>query len=63
MNPSFFKAIGAFPTLGIMLAVGAVSVSLPAGAAAENAEDLIAKGDVYYARLQASESLKYYLPS
>ena len=46
-----------------MLAVGVVSVSLPAGAAAENAEDLIAKGDVYYARLQASESLKYYLPS
>ena len=63
MNPSFFKAIGAFPTLRIMLAVGVVSVSLPAGAAAENAEDLIAKGDVYYARLQASESLKYYLPS
>jgi tetratricopeptide (TPR) repeat protein len=46
-----------------MLAVGVVSVSLPAGAAAENAEDLIAKGDVYYARLQASESLKYYLPA
>ena len=46
-----------------MLAVGVVSVSLPAGAAAENAADLITKGDVYYARLQASESLKYYLPS
>jgi tetratricopeptide (TPR) repeat protein len=30
---------------------------------AETAEDLIRKGDVFYARLQPSEALKFYLPA
>jgi tetratricopeptide (TPR) repeat protein len=33
------------------------------GAAAESAEDLIQKGDVHYAKLQAAEALKFYLPA
>jgi tetratricopeptide (TPR) repeat protein len=31
--------------------------------ASESAEDLIRKGDVFYARLQPSEALKFYLPA
>ncbi|MDR3404739.1 MAG: hypothetical protein P4L99_19705 [Chthoniobacter sp.] len=31
--------------------------------ASESAEDLIRKGDVYYAKLQPSEALKFYLPA
>ena len=30
---------------------------------AESADSLIAEGDVFYAKLQASEALKYYLPA
>ena len=30
---------------------------------AESAEDLIQKGDVFYARLEAADALKYYLPA
>jgi hypothetical protein len=30
---------------------------------AESADDLIQQGDVYYAKLQANEALKYYLPA
>jgi tetratricopeptide (TPR) repeat protein len=63
MNPSFLKAVGTFPVIGLILGIGAVSISLSGVASGENAEDLIAKGDVYYARLDASESLKYYLPA
>jgi tetratricopeptide (TPR) repeat protein len=42
-------------TLGLVLANAAMG--------AESAEELIRKGDVYYAKLQASEALKYYLPA
>ena len=31
--------------------------------ASESAEDLIRKGDVYYAKLQPTEALKFYLPA
>ena len=34
-----------------------------AGAGGESAEELIQKGDVYYAKLQAAEALKFYLPA
>jgi len=33
------------------------------GRATESADDLIRKGDVYYAKLQPSEALKFYLPA
>jgi tetratricopeptide (TPR) repeat protein len=33
------------------------------GRASESAEDLIRKGDVYYAKLQPTEALKFYLPA
>jgi tetratricopeptide (TPR) repeat protein len=43
----------------------AAALILTAGAAqaAEPADELIKKGDVYYARLQADEALKFYLPA
>jgi tetratricopeptide (TPR) repeat protein len=63
MNPSFLKTLGSFPGVSLMLGIGVISVSQPMVAKGENAEDLIAKGDVYYSRLQASEALKYYLPA
>jgi tetratricopeptide (TPR) repeat protein len=63
MNPSFIKTLGSFPGVSIMLGIGVISVSLPAVALGENAEDLIAKGDVYYAKLDASDALKFYLPA
>ena len=33
------------------------------GSAAESAEELIQKGDVFYDKLQAAEALKFYLPA
>src|SRR5436190_19563380 len=33
------------------------------GAGAETARELIEKGDVFYAKLQASEALEFYLPA
>jgi len=33
------------------------------GAGAESAEELIEQGDVFYAKLQAAEALKFYLPA
>jgi tetratricopeptide (TPR) repeat protein len=63
MNPPFLKTLGSFPGIGLMLGIGVICVSLPTVASGQNAEELIAKGDVYYARLQASEALKYYLPA
>jgi hypothetical protein len=56
MNPALIKALGTGCTILLTLGIGVAFGT-------ENAEDLIAKGDVYYARLQASESLKYYLPA
>src|SRR3984957_20820704 len=53
MNPPFFKV---FP--------GIVALFLaPAALHAGPADELIAKGDVSYARLQAAEALKFYLPA
>jgi tetratricopeptide (TPR) repeat protein len=53
MNPPFFKV---FP--------GIVALFLaPAALHAGPADELIAKGDVSYARWQAAESLKFYLPA
>lgn len=36
---------------------------IPAALHSESADELITKGDVYYARLQAADALKYYLPA
>jgi tetratricopeptide (TPR) repeat protein len=35
----------------------------PRGIASDSADDLIQKGDVFYAKLQPAEALKYYLPA
>lgn len=45
-----------FPVIAVLLFTG---VALRA----EPAETLIAEGDLFYAKLQASEALKYYLPA
>jgi hypothetical protein len=53
MNASFSKP---FPgILGLLLTCAALH--------AEPADELIAKGDVYYINLRAAEALKYYLPA
>ena len=52
MSFTLFKALPAIAAL-----------ILPAALHAEPADDLIAKGDVYYLNLQAAEALKYYLPA
>src|SRR6185369_5439141 len=54
MKPAFF-----FNSLSAALALTLAST----GAAAESAEELIQKGDVFYAKLQAAEALKFYLPA
>ena len=36
---------------------------MPAALHGEAADELIAKGDSYYVRLQAADALKYYLPA
>src|SRR5580765_2910809 len=46
-------------TLSAALTLALVS----AGAGAESAGELIQTGDVFYAKLQASEALKFYLPA
>jgi tetratricopeptide (TPR) repeat protein len=46
-------------TLAAALALALAS----SGIAAESAEELIQKGDVYYAKLQAAEALRFYLPA
>ena len=53
MSPAFFKA---FPAIAPLLLTAAALH-------AEPADELIAKGDVYYINLQAAEALKYYLPA
>jgi tetratricopeptide (TPR) repeat protein len=45
-----------FPVLVALLAIGGTLK-------AESADALITEGDYYYAKLQASESLRYYLPA
>jgi tetratricopeptide (TPR) repeat protein len=46
---------------GLTVAVALALASMATGAV--SADDLIQQGDVYYAKLQANEALKYYLPA
>jgi tetratricopeptide (TPR) repeat protein len=54
MKPAFL-----LNTLSAALALALANM----GIAAESAEELIQKGDVFYAKLQAAEALKFYLPA
>ena len=54
MSPSFF-----YRTLFWIMAL----LLTPAVLHAEPADELIAKGDAFYAKLQAAQALKYYLPA
>jgi tetratricopeptide (TPR) repeat protein len=54
MQPAFLLKI-----LPVALALALAST----GAGAESAKELIQKGDVFYAKLQAAEALKFYLPA
>ena len=54
MRPSFL-----FSTLFAAMALCLAGT----GQSAESADELMQKGDVYYARLQPAEALKYYLPA
>ena len=54
MQPAFL-----LNTLSAALALALAST----GMGAESAGDLIQKGDVFYAKLQAAEALKFYLPA
>ena len=54
MQPAFL-----LNTLSAALALALAST----GIGAESAEELIQKGDVFYAKLQAAEALKFYLPA
>jgi tetratricopeptide (TPR) repeat protein len=54
MQPAFL-----LNTISAALALALAST----GAGAESAEELIQKGDVFYANLQAAEALKFYLPA
>jgi tetratricopeptide (TPR) repeat protein len=53
MNPPFSRA---FPGIVALLLTGAALH-------AELADELIAKGDAYYVKLQAAEALRFYLPA
>jgi tetratricopeptide (TPR) repeat protein len=55
MQPLLFKM---FPRI-----VGLLLSMTPAALHSESADDLIAKGDTYYLKLQAAEALRYYLPA
>jgi tetratricopeptide (TPR) repeat protein len=48
--------------LNTLLAVLALALA-STGACAESAEELIQKGDVFYAKLEAAEALQFYLPA
>src|SRR6187401_2903420 len=54
MQPAFL-----LHTLSAALTLALVST----GIGAESAEELIQKGDVFYAKFQAAEALKFYLPA
>ena len=54
MQPAFL-----LNTLSAALALALAST----GVGAESAEELIQKGDVFYAKLQAAEALRFYLPA
>jgi tetratricopeptide (TPR) repeat protein len=53
MNAVFLRQ---FPMIAVLLFTGGTL-------RADSADALIAEGDLFYARLQASEALKYYLPA
>ncbi len=53
MNPPFIKVLPGVLALLLM----------PAMLRAEPADELIAKGDAFYVKLQAAEALKFYLPA
>ena len=53
MNRAFFEA---FSAIAALLLTGAALQAQPA-------DELIAMGDVFYAKLQAAEALKFYLPA
>ena len=48
--------------LNALLAAAALALASPA-MGADSAEELIRKGDVFYAKLQPAEALKFYLPA
>jgi len=54
MQPAFL-----LNTLSAVLALALASL----GADTESAEELIQKGDIFYAKLQAAEALRFYLPA
>jgi tetratricopeptide (TPR) repeat protein len=56
MNPAFSKVFAAFSAVVALLLTG---VALQA----QSADELIKNGDAYYAKLQAGEALKFYLPA
>jgi tetratricopeptide (TPR) repeat protein len=56
MNPAFSKVFPAFSAIVALLLTG---VALQA----QSADELIKNGDAYYAKLQAGEALKFYLPA
>jgi tetratricopeptide (TPR) repeat protein len=52
------------PSFLLITVCAALALALASTAArAESAEDLIQKGDVFYAKLQATEALEFYLPA
>ena len=55
MKPLLFKVFPRFVALLLPMT--------PAVLHAEPADELIAKGDSFYVRLQAADALKYYLPA
>ena len=56
MNPVFFKVFPAFSAVVALLLTGAALQ-------AESADELIKNGDAYYAKLQAADALRFYLPA
>jgi tetratricopeptide (TPR) repeat protein len=54
MNPVISKMLTAFLAVGSVILTGT-------GLATESADELIRNGDVFYAKLQAAEALKFYL--
>jgi tetratricopeptide (TPR) repeat protein len=56
MNLVFFKVFPAFSAVGALLLTGAALQ-------AESADELIKNGDAYYAKLQAADALRFYLPA
>lgn len=56
MHPPLSKALSAFFAVTSVILTGSAF-------AAESADELIKNGDIFYAKLQAAEALKFYLPA